>query len=84
LEEFLARFSHYWVVPEEQPLANHPAIILWSGEGSGNKRTLFGAMGSQETIPIEIEWREVKKLLEKGLSMELLLEMKVKQRGSVG
>ena len=41
-------------------------------------------MGSQETIPIEIEWREVKKLLEKGLSMELLLEMKVKQRGSVG
>lgn len=33
-------------------------------------------------LATEIEWREDKELLEKGLPMELLLEMKVKQRGS--
>lgn len=33
-------------------------------------------------LATEIGWREDKELLEKGLSMELLLEMKVKQRGS--
>lgn len=36
----------------------------------------------RKTLAIEIDWREDKELLEKGLSRELLLEMKVKQRDS--
>ena len=36
---------------------------------------------ARKIMAAEIEWREDRELLEKGLSTELLLEMKVKQRG---